>query len=193
MGKSSHVYFDCMLCCMWTHTIRSLDLEPVWLLVLIRKQFMWNQCRKLFFPHLLSHLLVFCTKHAGICSLLKPRLGFFFLFPQSKFHFLHREVHLTSFMVEIAMWIALENLPWGNQMVACNFLSVLVPLKKEDGGQVQSHPAWKNRPLPQKDKGRFWPHKCWEGCNCMEREREREDCRHAALRGEPLLTPVEIT
>ena len=97
------------------------------------------------------------------------------------------------FMVTIAVLIASEGLPWAEQMVAYSFFSVFLPVRDEEGGHAQSHPAWKNRPLPQKDKGPFWPHYCREGCNRVARERGREGRRQAAVRGKPLLPPVEIT
>lgn len=106
--------------------------------------------------------LFFCAKrsaikHAGICIQLKPKTCFGFYSANSILS--TGEIHLTTVLwLKLQCWLLRLSLPWGEQMAACSFLRLFLPLRDEEGGHVQSQPAWKNRPLPQKDKGTFWPH-----------------------------------
>lgn len=153
------VYFDYVLRFMWTCVIRSL---------------IWNLCNQLIFIRKLSHSKWTATSYSFhidwfVCLVFAPSMLEYVVnlnqdlgvvsVPTVQIPFSPQGNPFNHcFMVTIAVLIASEGLPWAEQMVAYSFFSVLLPLRDEEGGYAQSHPAWKNRPLPQKDKGPFWPH-----------------------------------
>lgn len=75
-------------------------------------------------------------------------------------------------------------------MVACSSLSVLLPLRDEKEGMCKVTLHGKTDPCPKKIRASFDPINAGKDVIVW---REGEDRRHAAVRGKPLLTPVEIT